>query len=472
MLKQQATFLNRLIQVIDVLVITAAFFAAYLLRVSQQPLLDPPQDYLWFLLVVLPVWHVLMHKYFLYGSIRTLSVPRIIFSLVKVHVIGGVVAAAAIYLIHAQDFRRGLFSFFLLLSFLFLTTGKLTLKALLSYFRRKGYNTRNILIIGSNKRTEHFVQLVKEHVNWGLSIAGVYCYVSSADNNPDDNSKKHCISGVEDLVALCKQQPIDEVVFCLYRNEIKNLDEYVFELDQLGITVRMVLDIYEVHRARREVSMFHGELPILTLHSMVFDPWQLFMKRCLDIAGAIVGLGITALLFPFIALAIKRDSAGPLLFGQKRVGDHGRLFRCWKFRSMYIDAEERKKELMAHNEMNGAMFKMKQDPRITRVGHFIRKTSLDELPQFWNVLKGEMSLVGTRPPTPDEVATYQNWHRRRISIKPGITGLWQVSGRNQIQEFDEVVRLDLQYIDQWSIGLDIRILLRTIKVVFMREGSC
>jgi lipopolysaccharide/colanic/teichoic acid biosynthesis glycosyltransferase len=160
-----------------------------------------------------------------------------------------------------------------------------------------------------------------------------------------------------------------------------------------------------------------------------------------------------------------------VLFGQKRVRENGRTFTCWKFRSMFVDAEARKKELFDKNEVTGAMFKLKDDPRITRVGKFLRKTSLDEFPQFWNVLLGEMSLVGTRPPTPDEVARYENWHRRRICIKPGVTGLWQVSGRNQIKDFDEVVRLDLKYIDNWSLLFDMVILLKTIKVVFLREGS-
>ena len=154
-----------------------------------------------------------------------------------------------------------------------------------------------------------------------------------------------------------------------------------------------------------------------------------------------------------------------------RVGENGRKFRCWKFRSMYVDAEARKQELMAKNEMQGAMFKMADDPRVTKVGKFIRKTSIDELLQFWNVLKGEMSLVGTRPPTPDEVMKYKHWHRKRICIKPGITGLWQVSGRNKINDFDQVADLDIHYINKWSIWMDVRILFKTLWVVFARSGA-
>ena len=171
------------------------------------------------------------------------------------------------------------------------------------------------------------------------------------------------------------------------------------------------------------------------------------------------------------AIPLKLESPGPLFFRQKRVGLNGRTFYICKLRSMYMDAEQRKKDLMAQNKMQGLMFKMDDDPRITKVGKFIRRTSIDELPQFWNILKGDMSLVGTRPPTLDEYEQYDSHHKRRLSMKPGLTGLWQVSGRSNIQNFEEVVKLDVAYIDNWSLGLDIRILVKTIGVVFRRTGA-
>jgi len=190
-----------------------------------------------------------------------------------------------------------------------------------------------------------------------------------------------------------------------------------------------------------------------------------------DLAGGIVGLFVLILLYPFLAVAIKLTSKGPVLFKQVRVGKNGKRFVIYKFRSMAADAEKRKKELEKLNECDGAVFKIKDDPRVTRIGKIMRKLSLDELPQVFNVLKGEMSLVGTRPPTPDEVAKYQKWHHRRISIRPGITGLWQVSGRNKISNFDEIVRLDLKYIDNWSIWLDIKIIFKTVIVLFKRDTA-
>ena len=180
---------------------------------------------------------------------------------------------------------------------------------------------------------------------------------------------------------------------------------------------------------------------------------------------------ITIVLTPFVALAIRLDSPGPIFFAQTRIGKNGRRFKIYKFRSMYVDAEARKKELESQNEMQGLMFKMENDPRITRVGKFIRKTSIDELPQFFNIVKGDMSLVGTRPPTEDEFEQYNSHYRRRISMTPGLTGLWQISGRSDIVDFDEVVKLDLEYIDNWTVWLDIKILFMTVGAVLKGRGS-
>jgi exopolysaccharide biosynthesis polyprenyl glycosylphosphotransferase len=340
---------------------------------------------------------------------------------------------------------------------------------LLSYLRRKGYNVRHILIVGSGAKVRNFVDLVRRHAAWGLVISGVVRF--SGESADDDIPSCPNLGDVDNLVEICKQNQIDEVVFSLPPESLGAVDDYLGFLQEMGITVRMVIDLYDAPTSRKELSLFHDDIPMLTFYSKAFDAGQLFLKRCLDIFGSVIGLVITGALFPFIALAIRLDSKGPLFFGQERVGENGRTFRCWKFRSMYVDAEERKKELLDCNEMQGAMFKMRDDPRVTRVGRFIRRTSLDELPQFWNVLKAEMSLVGTRPPTPDEVATYENWHRKRICMKPGITGLWQVSGRNQIKDFDEVVRLDIRYIEEWSLWLDIKLLFKTFWVVVARRGA-
>ena len=222
--------------------------------------------------------------------------------------------------------------------------------------------------------------------------------------------------------------------------------------------------------SNQSVENFAGYTVLSSCIKMA-TPRQLFLKRAMDIAGGLVGCIITLIATIFVAPVILIQSPGPVFFSQTRVGKNGRKFKIYKFRSMYTDAEERKKELMVQNKMNGLMFKMDNDPRIFPFGNFIRKTSIDELPQFWNVLKGDMSLVGTRPPTVDEYEQYEYHHHVRLASKPGLTGLWQVSGRSDITDFEEVVALDTRYITEWSLGLDVKIIFRTIQVVFTGQGS-
>lgn len=293
-----------------------------------------------------------------------------------------------------------------------------------------------------------------------------------AKRDETDAADIKVVVALGDLVDVCKKLVIDEVIFAPEKDDLHELTVLFQDLQDLGLTVRFVIDCLPLRNSTIEFDPLDNSIPMLTYRSVSFNADQMLAKRIIDIVGAASGLLMAGLMLPFIAMAVKLDSPDPLFFGQKRVRENGRLFTCWKFRTMCVDAEAQKEKLLALNEMSGAMFKVNNDPRITRVGSFLRKTSLDELPQFWNVLKGEMSLVGTRPPTPDEVESYENWHHKRISIKPGISGLWQVSGRNEIKEFDDVVRLDLIYIETWTIWLDIKILLKTFLVVLGRRGSC
>lgn len=247
--------------------------------------------------------------------------------------------------------------------------------------------------------------------------------------------------------------------------------QYIDFFVQTGLTVHFDLDGLAELSSPAYIERF-SERTVITTSMKIASPWQLLMKRIMDIVGGIVGLFITGIACIFVVPAIKLADSGPAFFTQVRIGKNGRKFKIYKFRSMYMDAEERKKELMDQNEMQGFMFKMENDPRILKgIGNFIRDTSIDELPQFWNVLKGDMSLVGTRPPTVEEYEMYETRHLKRMSIKPGITGMWQTSGRSDITDFEEVVRLDTQYITNWSIALDIKLLMKTVMVVLKKEGS-
>ena len=280
------------------------------------------------------------------------------------------------------------------------------------------------------------------------------------------------VANRDNVIEVASREIVDEVFLVLDDQRRAEIADYAEQFAQMGVIAHVNIDLLDRLGAgyQREVTQI-GNHYAISIAPRFFDFNKLVMKRMIDIVGALVGLVITAVVMLFVAPAVKLESPGPLIFKQKRVGKNGRYFYIYKVRSMYQDAEARKAELMEKNEMKGFMFKMTDDPRITKVGKFIRSTSIDELPQFWNVLKGDMSLVGTRPPTVDEFKQYEARHKRRLSMKPGLTGLWQVSGRSNIEDFEEVVRLDCEYIDNWSIQLDIQIILKTVVVIFKRVGS-
>ena len=275
---------------------------------------------------------------------------------------------------------------------------------------------------------------------------------------------------LDKLVNTVVTYQIDDVVFKLPGQGQKALFELITDFEDMGANCHYALDVPTGARGNATMEMF-GEMFMATYTLRTQSAWQLVMKRVMDICGAVVGLILCGIISIFLIPAIKLDSPGPAIFSQIRIGKNGRRFKFYKFRSMYVDAEERKNELTKKNEMDGLMFKMEDDPRITKVGKFIRKTSLDEFPQFWNVLIGDMSLVGTRPPTEDEFNKYNGHYKRRLMMTPGITGLWQVSGRSSITDFDEVVKLDLEYIDNWSLLGDIKILFKTVISVIKRDGA-
>lgn len=290
-----------------------------------------------------------------------------------------------------------------------------------------------------------------------------------------DNTEEKAVGGIpviasgENGVEILQDSVVDQVFVDGSRGN-SYVKEILSACNEMGITTHYNLGKNYRFSGKSIVEEFGGHM-VLTTSIKFADARQLFAKRLMDIGGGLVGLALTAVLTLILGPIIYIQSPGPIFFSQERVGKNGRKFRIYKFRSMYPDAEKRKKELMKENKMQGLMFKMDNDPRIIPIGKFIRKTSLDEFPQFFNVLKGDMSLVGTRPPTVDEYEQYERHHKVRLAAKPGLTGLWQVSGRSDIVDFEEVVALDKKYIEEWNIGMDLRILCQTVKVVVTGKGS-
>lgn len=273
------------------------------------------------------------------------------------------------------------------------------------------------------------------------------------------------VVGNRDNLLMTRRENIyDEVFINIPYDYDIPLESIIMGFEQMGIPVSLSIDVFNLSVEEKQITSM-GPYKVISFQPSSRKFLPMLIKRVMDIIGGVVGLFFTGILTLILAPIIKKQSPGPIFYKQTRVGMNGRKFYMYKFRSMYEDADQHKSELQEQNEMQGLMFKMKNDPRVTSIGKFIRRTSLDEFPQFYNVLKGDMSLVGTRPPTEDEFIQYDRHHMRRMSIKPGVTGLWQVSGRNNISNFEDVIRLDFQYIDQWSLVLDIKIILQTIAVM-------
>ena len=330
-------------------------------------------------------------------------------------------------------------------------------------------NPRSLLVVTDTERMAETLSNLCNHSYAGFRISGLAI--------TDRNLTGQTIEGVpvvadrDTLIEYVCKEWVDQVLLNVASVEL--CSQVVQDCSVMGVTVHQCLnDLNNVEGRQQRVERL-GNYTVLTTSVHMVSSKQLLYKRILDIIGGFFGCLLTGVLFVFVAPAIYLRSPGPIFFTQIRVGRNGKQFKLYKFRSMYMDAEERKKELMAKNRVeDGMMFKMKDDPRIIKgVGHFIRKFSIDEFPQFYNVLKGEMSLVGTRPPTVDEWEKYALHHRVRLAIKPGITGLWQVSGRSDITDFEEVVKLDVQYINNWNIGQDIKILFKTVGAVFDSSGA-
>ncbi len=336
-------------------------------------------------------------------------------------------------------------------------------------------NIIRVVVVAEKELVENSIKkLVEKSQGIGYKIVRAYAV------NPDGTKPQaeepqyvegvHVHNGIENLTSRLLTDPFDEVFINTPNIPQKDIDDMILGFEEMGVTSHYCLELPSISKAKAQFNDFM-DYSVITYTMNRTSYKRLFIKRIFDIIGGFVGLLITGIITIFLAPAIKLDSPGPVFFSQTRVGKNGRRFKIYKFRSMYIDAEERKKELEAQNEVKGLMFKMENDPRITKVGAFIRKTSLDEFPQFLNVLKGDMSLVGTRPPTEDEFLQYNEHYRRRLSMTPGLTGLWQISGRSNIDDFDEVVKLDLEYIDNWSLKEDLRIILMTVFVVLFGRGA-
>lgn len=463
MLRAHAKLIRSLLLTVDVLVGALVFIAAtrtaslVMPNAAETSLLIPG-------LVGCLAWPLLLEQLDLYESQRRLGKRRLI---ARMALAGGVVTALlALAVMFAGANVQPWFVFAVGgCQFLALSAIRLLLLGGIRVARRRGHNFRNVLIVGTGTRARHVLYQLQRHPEWGLRVIG---FMDDRDTPHDARIPSERIYKFVDLQQVIRDEVVDEVIVACPRSMLGSIGPVVGVCATAGIPMTLLSDLYGDYLPPPRITQF-GSLAALSFAPVHHGRTLLLFKRMLDVLGSAALLLVASPVLALSALLIKLDSKGPVFFNQVRCGMNGRPFHIVKLRTMTTDAEERKADLMDLNEMDGPVFKIRNDPRVTRVGKFLRRTSLDELPQLWNVLVGDMSLVGPRPPVPHEVAEYATFDRRRLSMRPGITCLWQVSGRNAIG-FADWVKLDLEYIDTWSMALDVKILLRTLPAVLRGTG--
>lgn len=413
------------------------------------------------------VWYGLSKLFHLNEIYRSRPFSVILYNCLAQGLVGAAILAFLLVMFNLYYPGLKIFAVFAALSILFCFASKVLIYSGLKLIRKRGMNTRNLLFVG-DKSGVNLLQLIHERYEWGYRIIGVV----------GDETIKQRFGDLYpvfdhndvDFDTLISGKSIDEVVYACEYDSMKEVKALMDSCHEIGVTFRLYSPFLNMLTSNTNIH-YYDTHAVLTVANTPNDFLRMKLKRLIDIL--ISGCAILALLpvFLLIALVIKLGSKGPVLFSQKRVGLRGRRFMVHKFRTMVVDAEAKKQDLMEQNEMDGPVFKIANDPRITQCGRFLRKTSLDELPQFFNVLFGDMSIVGPRPPVPNEVVQYERWQLRRLSMRPGITCLWQIApSRNDIS-FEDWMRLDMEYIDNWSLRLDFIIILKTIRTVLRADGK-
>jgi exopolysaccharide biosynthesis polyprenyl glycosylphosphotransferase len=498
-LKENWKFISRVQRLGDNVFIVFAFIVAYYARIAvpfwqkylpfqfprEAPELAPLKDYFLILVVAVICFNVTLTVFGAYSSMRLRTAFQLFWIAFLSSIVTLVILAAVLFLFKIEVSRSfiALFAFSVALAISF---ERFLVLRLLKFWRRKGRNFRNVIICGLSHQAIKLANEISIRPELGVGIRA-FADLSTKNELVVDSSKKdrfkselfstnpnipatRIIDGTHAVAQALKEYAIDEVIFTDVVPVMSEVAELITICSEQGVRTTMAADLFSLGVVRSGISYFGG-MPLIHFTTPPGDGWDLYAKRVLDVVTSFILLILLSPIFLLVSFLIRVTSSGDVFFKQKRVGLNGRLFTLYKFRSMCVDAEALQKELLQQNEMQGPVFKMKNDPRVTRVGKILRRYSLDELPQLWNVFRGDMSLVGPRPPVPGEVSLYERKDRRRLSMRPGLTCIWQVSGRNKINDFSEWVKLDLEYIDNWSFAFDLWLLFRTIPVVFLGRGN-
>ncbi|MBI2900903.1 MAG: sugar transferase [Planctomycetes bacterium] len=412
------------------------------------------------------LWLPLLWRFGVARSERTDRVSLHLLRAIAVVAIGGILLLAFTFVRRQFDVSRAFLALFLGMNLAALSMTRVVASAFRLHARKRGYDRAYVLVAGTGKRARDHAARLAAHAEWGIEVVG---FVAERPIALDTVAGRPVLGTLERLESILRGRVIDEVHFAVSRGTLERVDHALRVCDEIGVRTRFVLDLFGELKSRVYLERIEG-VPLLTFSTTPHDETALLAKRVFDIVVSAVALAASGPVLLIAAALIKATSRGPVFFRQKRSGMNGRVFSLYKLRTMVQGADAMKAQLEAKNEMDGPVFKMKDDPRVTAVGRWLRKLSIDELPQLYNVLRGDMSIVGPRPPVPGEVEKYERWQRRRLSMRPGITCIWQVSGRNQVS-FRRWMEMDLEYIDNWSLLLDFKIILRTIPAVLSSRGA-
>lgn len=460
--------------IFDVVLINVAFRIAYWLRYDLQLFrsVDPANNvpysaYLPLVALQTAVLLLAMRREGAYDVRRTRPLFDELYGVLNATTTAIMLVIVFVFFYRSLFYSRIMFVYAGIAIVVLLGTARLVRRLIMARLRQAGQGIDRLLVVGAGEVGRAVMRNIIAQPELGYQIVG-FLDDDPAKSNTDIGPIR-ALGPVENLAEVIKTYAINQVIITLPWQYHRKTVRLVLEAEEAGVRARVVPDLFQLSLGGVDVETING-IPLISIKQTALTGWNLILKRALDLSLSLIIVFLTAPLWALIALAIKLDSSGPVFFTQERAGKYGRPFKVYKFRSMYVGAEADQQKLSAQNEASGPLFKIRDDPRRTRVGRFIRRTSLDELPQFINVIRGEMSIVGPRPALFSEVAQYQEWQRKRLEIQPGITGLWQVSGRSDLT-FDEMVMLDIYYGENWSLGADIRIMLRTIPQLLFGDGA-
>jgi exopolysaccharide biosynthesis polyprenyl glycosylphosphotransferase len=465
--------LNRAVTALDVISSVVAFIIAYFshrILADHLTFLRPPDFYVQFSLLPLFLASLLyfLSSFGAYRQPRGAAFYHYIIALIKATLASLVILFTIIFIFKIEYVSRPFIALFSTINFIQLTIIRYFFIQYFYASYKSGKNVLQILIVGTGPRAQLISKRLGEEVNWGFKILG-YLDPDPSFHGPAIGAER-LIGSVMDIHKILKRNVVDEVIIAIPRSMIESVEYVFYACEEEGVRVRFMADFFDFRVARVRVVDL-AEIPLLTLEPIAQDEIKLLTKRTIDLVLTILSMPLVLILTAIIAIAIKFDGPGPVFFVQERVGLKKRRFQMYKFRSMVPNAEALMKDIEDLNEAEGPNFKITEDPRVTRVGRFLRRTSLDELPQLFNVIKGDMSIVGPRPMSIRDVDLFDKGiQRKRFSVKPGVTCLWQISGRSDLS-FSEWLELDLKYINNWSLSLDFLIMLKTFPAVILRKGA-